>query len=126
MKILLIEDSRFLRVAIEKSLARAGHEVIGVADGLQALPTARAGLPGLILLDMMLPGLAGTSVLKQLKEDASTSHIPIIVLTALPQKNEMALREAGAAGYIEKSSLGLEKNADALVHAVTSILRTLD
>lgn len=124
MRILLIEDSRFLPAAIERSLVRAGHEVTSIADGRDALVAARRSLPALILLDMMLPGLDGTCVLRDLKQDVSTSHIPVIVLTGLSQKNETRLRKAGAAAYIEKSSLELEKNPDALVHAVASVLDT--
>jgi len=124
MKILLIEDSRFLRAAIERSLVKAGHEVTGMADGREALLAARSSSPAIIILDMMLPGLDGTCVLKELKQDASTSHIPVIVLTGLSQKNETKLRKAGAAVYIEKSSLDLEKNANVLVQAVASVLGT--
>jgi CheY-like chemotaxis protein len=122
MKILLIEDSRFLRAAIDRLLVKAGHEVIGIADGREALPAARNSLPSLVLLDMMLPGLDGTCVLKELKRDAVTSHIPIIVMTGLSQKNEAKLRGAGAAGFIEKSSLDLEKNPDGLLQAIASVL----
>ena len=124
MNILLIEDSRFLRAAIEKSLVRAGHEVTSIADGREALATVRRSRPALILLDMMLPGLEGTCVLKELKQDASTSHIPVVVLSGLSQKNEARLKKAGAAAYIEKSSLALEKNPDALAQAVASVLGT--
>lgn len=124
MKILLVEDSRFLRAAFEKSLVKAGHEVASTADGREALRAAQSGLPELILLDMMLPGLDGTCVLKELKQDALTSHIPVIVLTGLSQKNETTLRKAGAAAYIEKSSLNLENNPNALVQAIASILGT--
>ena len=122
MKILLIEDSRFLRFAIEKALVKAGHEVTGIADGREAMLAARSSLPAIILLDMMLPGLEGTGVLKELKQDASTSHIPVIVLTGLSQKNEMKLRKAGAAAFIEKSSLNLAQNAEGLIEAIVSVL----
>jgi CheY-like chemotaxis protein len=124
MKILLVEDSRFLRIAIEKALAKAGHEVTGIADGREALLAARSSLPDVILLDMMLPGLEGTCVLKELKQDKSMSHIPVIVLTGLSQKNETKLRKAGAAAYIEKSSLNLGQNAEALIQAIVRALGT--
>lgn len=124
MRILVIEDSRFLRAAIERSLVRAGHEVTSVADGREALAAVRRHVPAIVLLDMMLPGLDGTCVLKELKQDASTSHIPVIVLTGLSQKNETKLRKAGAAAYIEKSTLALELHPDALVQVVESILGT--
>jgi CheY-like chemotaxis protein len=123
MKILLIEDSRFLRIVIEKILAKAGHSVTGVADGREGLQAARTSPPALILLDMMLPGLDGTGVLKALKQDASTAQIPVIVLTGLSRKNEAKLKDAGAAAYIEKSSLDLEQNADALIQSVESVLK---
>jgi CheY-like chemotaxis protein len=122
MKILLIEDSRFLRIAVERTLTRAGYLVTGVADGREGLQAARTSPPALILLDMMLPGLEGTGVLKALKEDASTAQIPVIVLTGLPQRNEAKLKHDGAAAYIEKSSLKLEENADALIHCIESVL----
>src|SRR5271157_9290 len=122
MKILLIEDSRFLRIAIDRTLTRAGHSVTCAADGREGLHAALTSPPALILLDMMLPGLDGTGVLKALKQDASTAQIPVIVLTALSQKNEEKLKNAGAAAYIEKSSLDLDQNADALIQTVESVL----
>lgn len=122
MKILVIEDSRFLRTAIERSLVNAGHEVTSIADGREALLAARRTLPALILLDMMLPGLEGTGVMKELKGDASTADIPVIVLTGLSQKNESRLRKAGAAAYIEKSAIDVGKNADTLLQAIASVL----
>ena len=123
MNILLIEDGRFLRIAIERVLAKAGHFVSSFADGREGLHAARTSPPALILLDMMLPGLDGTGVLKALKQDASTAEIPVIVVTALSQKNEEKLKTAGAAAYIEKSSLDLDQNADALIHTINSVLR---
>lgn len=122
MKILLIEDSHFLRIALERTLARAGYAVTGVADGREGLHSARTKPPALILLDMMLPGLDGTSVLKALKQDASTAQIPVIVLTGLSQRNEAKLKNDGAAAYIEKSALDLEGSADTLLHRVESVL----
>ena len=122
MKILLIEDSRFLRIAIERILTKAGHSVIGVEDGREGLQAASTNLPALILLDMMLPGMEGTAVLKKLKQDASTAQIPVIVLTGLSQKNAEKLKDAGAAAYIEKSSIDFEQNANVLIEIVEGVL----
>ncbi len=121
MNILVIEDSYFLRVAIERALTKAGHNVIALADGREGLRAARTSLPSLILLDMMLPGLDGTGVLKGLKEDSLTAHIPVIVLTGLSQRNEARLKEAGAAAYVEKSALELEKSADTLIRLIETL-----
>jgi CheY-like chemotaxis protein len=119
----LIEDSRFLRIAIERILVKAGHSATDIADGLEGLRAARTNPPALILSDMMLPGLDGTGVLKALKQDASTAQIPVIVLTGLAQKNEEKLKNAGAAAYIEKSSLNFEQNPGLLIQSVECVLR---
>jgi len=118
MKVLLVDDSKFLRLANARELARAGYEVFTAEDGEEALRVAGESLPDLILLDMMLPKVSGPEVLKRLKANPATSHIPVIVLTSLSQKNQEKLREAGAAAYFEKASLSLDKGAGALVSAV--------
>jgi CheY-like chemotaxis protein len=103
MIILLVEDSRFLRIAGERALSRLGHQVIGVGDGNEALRVVRETPPELILLDMMLPKMSGPEVLEILKKDSATRHIPVIVLSGLSQKNEAKLLQSGAAAYFEKS-----------------------
>jgi CheY-like chemotaxis protein len=95
---------------------------MGVEDGREGLQAASTNLPALILLDMMLPGMEGTAVLKKLKQDPSTAQIPVIVLTGLSQKNAEKLKDAGAAAYLEKSSIDFEQNATALVAIVQSLL----
>jgi CheY-like chemotaxis protein len=122
MKILLIEDSRFIRIAIERTLVKAGYSVTGVADGPAGLQEAHTSPPALILLDMILPGMDGTAVLKALKEDAATAQIPVIVLTGLSQKNEARLKTAGAAAYIQKSAIDFSQNAATLLQSVESVL----
>jgi len=126
MNILVIEDSRFLRTAMERALRKTGHSVTGVADGEEGLRLARTSRPDIILLDMMLPGMDGTGVLRNLKQDASTAQIPVIVLTGLSQKNEAKLKQEGAAAYIAKSALDLEKSANVLSLAVETLLGPLE
>jgi CheY-like chemotaxis protein len=121
MKILIIEDSRFLRTAIERSFVKAGHSVIAAGDGQEGLRQAQQMSPDVILLDMMLPGMDGTSVLTQLKQNPSTNGIPVVVLSGLSQKNEQKLKMSGAAAYFEKSSLKLEQDGNALVQAVEQL-----
>jgi len=117
MRILLAEDSGFMRVAIERLLTKAGHQVATVADGQQAIQIAKGNIPELILLDMMLPKLSGLEVLDVLKQDRRTEHIPVVILTSLSQKNEAKLLQAGAAAYVMKSDKLLEND---------SLLRLLD
>ncbi len=124
-KILLVEDSKFLRLATERALARTGYDVSSAADGNEALTMARANLPDLILLDMLLPKLSGLDVLKSLKKDPLTRSIPVVVMTGMTQKNAPRLREDGAVGFLEKSSLELDKGSEKLLTAVRDILASL-
>jgi CheY-like chemotaxis protein len=118
MRILLAEDSGFMRVAIERLLTKAGHQVATVADGQQAVQIATGNIPELILLDMMLPKLSGLEVLEALKQDPLTKYIPVIILTSLSQKNEAKLLQAGAAAYLTKS--------DKLLESDSTLLRLID
>ncbi|MGB7585621.1 MAG: response regulator [Terriglobales bacterium] len=122
MKILLVDDSRFLRRAGELALGRAGYEVISAGDGEQALKVARDQIPKLILLDMMLPKLPGLEVLRALKQDVATKDIPVIVLTGLSERNKEKLLQEGAASYVEKSDKLLEKDGALLIQAVAGVL----
>jgi DNA-binding response OmpR family regulator len=105
VKILLVDDSKAILHANERVLIKAGYEVICAEDGETALKAAREIKPDLILLDMILPKMSGPDVLKNLKNDAATSDIPVIVLSSLTEKNRQKLVEAGAEEYVEKNSL---------------------
>lgn len=121
-KVLLVDDSKFLRLANERALQRAGYEVSTAADGEEALKVANDQLPDVILLDMMLPKLSGTEVLRALKANPATAAIPVIVLTSLSQRNAERLLEEGAAAYFEKASLELNKSPERLTAAVAAVL----
>lgn len=103
--VLLIEDSKFIRATSQRELIRAGYKVLMAADGEHGLRMAREDMPDLILLDMMLPIIAGADVLRQLKDDRLTANIPVIILSSLSQKSSMKLKQGDVAGYIEKSAL---------------------
>jgi len=123
-KVLLVEDSKFLRMATEHALSKAGYLVSTAADGEEALQVANDKLPDIILLDMMLPKISGPNVLKALKENPATMGIPVIVLTSLSQKNEEKLLSEGAAAYFEKSALALDQNSTRLADTVETVLAT--
>jgi CheY-like chemotaxis protein len=120
--ILLVEDSKFLCLANERALVRAGYRVVSVSDGEAALDMARKHVPDLILLDMMLPKLEGIGVLRALRGERLTSAIPVVVLTSLAQKNAARLLEEGAVAYFAKANLMLEKGSEGLIHIVESVL----
>lgn len=121
-KVLLVEDSKFLRIATERALSRAGFEVTSAVDGEQALQLTIEQLPDIIVLDMMLPKMTGPDVLKALKANPATTAIPVIVLSSLSQKNEEKLIGEGAAAYFEKSILELDKSSERLASIIKTTL----
>ena len=122
VKILLVEDSKFLRIATERALTRAKYEVSTAVDGEEALQMAALKMPDLILLDMLLPKLSGPEVLKALKKDPATAGIAVVVLSGLSEKNGERLKQDVAVCFLEKSALELEKGADPLLKALEGIV----
>ncbi len=108
-RILLVEDDRFLRKAAEVRLKRAGLTVLTAGDGVEALVLARAQAPDLILLDLIMPKLQGFDVLRALKEEEATRHIPVLIMSNLGQDadRERAALD-GAAGYLVKANMSLD------------------
>jgi CheY-like chemotaxis protein len=125
-KILLVEDSKFLRMSTERALMRAGYQVSVAADGEEALAKAREIAPDIILLDMLLPKMTGPDVLKALKKDPATEKIAVVVFSGLSQANASRLQQDGAAGFLEKASLELDKGCGTFLGALAVILRQLD
>jgi CheY-like chemotaxis protein len=94
-----------LRIATQRILTKAGYRVIWAGDGDEALALAGSGAPDLIVLDMLLPKLSGPEVLRSLKKNGLTAHIPVVVLSSLPQNNGRKLVQEGAAAFLEKGPL---------------------
>ena len=82
MKILLVEDNELNRDMLSRRLERKGFNVICAMDGQMGIDMAKERSPDLILMDLSLPVINGWEAIKILKSDASTSNVPIIVLTA--------------------------------------------
>jgi two-component system, cell cycle response regulator DivK len=95
--IMVAEDNEPSRDALSRRLQRRGYRVLLAVDGEQAVSIARLRLPDLILMDLGLPGIDGWEATRQLKADAATRHIPLIVLSAHAMINdrEMALAAGG-------------------------------
>ena len=123
MTILIIDDSRFLQLGIQRALQHGGYRTILAGDGEQGVRMAVERQPDLILLDIMLPGLPGTSVLHSLKRNSITSDIPVIVLTGLSRLDEVKLKHEGADGYMKKSDLDLQEGGQVLLQAVEEMIR---
>lgn len=121
-KVLLVEDSKFLRVAGERALNKAGYLVYTAADGEQAIKIANEQLPDIILLDMLIPKISGQDVLRLLKDTPATKDIPVVVVSSLSQANAQKLIAAGATEYFEKSTLALDKSSDLLAAVIEKVL----
>ena len=102
-KILLVEDNEMNRDMLSRRLQRRGHEVVCAVDGADGVEMARNEMPGLILMDMSLPGIDGWEASRQIKADPQTSMIPIIALTAHAMRGDAEkARECGCDDYLSK------------------------
>ena len=104
-KLLYIEDNESNLHAVEKLLGRLRPQwhLLAACDGLLGLELARLSLPDVILLDRHLPGLSGDEVLAELRRDAATAHIPVVVLSAdATPESRACLRTLGANDYLSK------------------------
>ena len=95
--ILIVEDNEPSRDALGRRLERRGFQVRTAVDGQQGVTLARETMPDLILMDLGLPVMDGWEATRQLKGDAATRHIPIIVLSAhaMTDDREFALEVGG-------------------------------
>ena len=102
-KILVTEDEPHIYKMLEFRLNTLGHEISLATDGEKALELVDSHRPDLVLLDVMMPVMGGFQVLRRLKEDNETSGIPVIMLSAKGQENDIVTGlEGGAFDYITK------------------------
>ena len=104
-KILIVDDEKLIVKMSSIILEQAGYHTTGVNDGESALDLIPQDKPDLILLDLMMPGIDGFQVLERLKADESTKDIPVIIDSALEEKENMdRARSLGATDYLVKGS----------------------
>lgn len=112
-RILVVEDDPFLRKACATSLQQRGYVVLTAVNGEDGLAMARAELPALILLDLLMPKITGVDVLRALKESPDTRDIPVLVLTNSSRADDRKrVQELGANGYLVKANLSLKLLAE--------------
>lgn len=103
LRILIIEDERGLTEVLEYNLKREGYETLVSHDGQEGLRKAQTLLPDLILLDLMLPGLSGFDVCRELRGGERTREIPIIILSAKAEETDQIVGfSLGADDYVTK------------------------
>ena len=102
-KVVVIEDEPDIREVTEHNLAREGYHVYSSPDGEKGLRLVREKSPDLVLLDLMLPGLDGIEVCRELKAARETRAIPVIMVTAKGEESDIVLGLGmGADDYIAK------------------------
>ena len=103
IKVLAVDDDPVILRLIEVNLSLEGFEVALAAGGDDALVKAREVDPDVILLDVMMPGVTGWDVARRLKDDAATSAIPLVFLSARSQEEDRRKgQELGVAAYVSK------------------------
>jgi CheY-like chemotaxis protein len=102
-KILIAEDERDIRDLIAFTLRFAGHEVVAVENGAEAVAAAPIEMPDLILMDVRMPRMTGYEACQSIKADARVQNIPVVFLSAKGQDSEIqAGLDAGASEYLLK------------------------
>jgi len=102
--ILLIDDSKMALKVTSDALAKDGHNVLTASSGTNGIELAKNGNPDLILLDVVMPDIDGYEVLKKLKSDELTRHIPVIMYTSQTKKDDILIAmKFGVLDYISKN-----------------------
>ena len=103
LRVLVIDDEAPIRLLCRVNLEAEGIEVLEAADGPSGLEKARAEIPDVVLLDVMMPGLDGWRVAEELLDDDRTSAIPIVFLTARAELRDRARGlDLGGVDYVTK------------------------
>lgn len=102
-RILIVDDSPTQTLSLAKILKKHGHEVITAKDGAEGVEVAKAELPDLVLMDVVMPGVNGFQATRQITKHFSTSHIPVVMCTTKDQETDRIWGERqGAKGYVTK------------------------
>jgi two-component system cell cycle response regulator DivK len=101
--VLYVEDNEYNRKIVRQLLSRTTYRLIEANDGEAGVAAAREQQPDLVLMDVQLPKMSGLEATRILKSDATTAHIPIVVITsfALSGDDQKAM-DAGASSYLAK------------------------
>ena len=117
-KVLIVEDDLLNRMFYEAVFQQRGYQMKVVADGAHVLDAVDSFAPDLITMDIHLPHVSGRKLIRKIKRNPATQHIPILAITAYAgQQDEDEIRRAGAEGYLAKP-LSIERlleHVDALL-----------
>jgi DNA-binding response OmpR family regulator len=101
--VLVVEDDKAINDVVCRFIRSAGYSVRGALDGISALRAVEERLPGIILLDLMLPDIDGFHICQQLKSKTSTNAVPVVIVTAMSDDESRTRGLAcGAVAYLTK------------------------
>ncbi len=119
-KILVIDDDQFFAKTLIGALPSGKYEVASAENGEDGLASAKASKPDLIILDVLMPKMDGTTFLKIIKEDANLKDVPVLISSNISSLKKISdMMSFGASGYIIKS----DESLDSIVQNIESILR---
>ncbi|KRG72144.1 chemotaxis protein CheY [Stenotrophomonas chelatiphaga] len=102
-RILIVDDSPSQLLGIQRIVEKLGHQILTATDGAAGVESARAELPDLVLMDVVMPNLNGFQATRTLARDETTRHIPVILVTTKDQDTDrMWGMRQGAKAYITK------------------------
>lgn len=109
-KIVLVEDDRFLRIAMKDKLEREGFQVFEATDEQKGLEVIKTQKPDLILLDLIMPIKSGFEVIEEVKKIEEIKKIPIIILSNLGQESDIEKSKTlGAVDYLVKADFKMKE-----------------
>lgn len=121
-KIYCVEDDESVRELVVYALQSSGFEASGFVTADEFFPALKKSLPDLVLLDIMLPGIDGMEILKKLRQDSQTQHLPVIMLTARTSEyDKITGLDSGADDYVAKPFGVME-----LIARIKAVLRRAD
>ena len=107
-KVLIVEDDRFLLKILTMKFSAEGFDVASAADGEDGLKQMVSSPPDLVVLDLILPKMNGFEVLTEMRTNATTKNIPVVVLSNLGQEEDIRrATELGAQEFLVKSNLSI-------------------
>jgi twitching motility two-component system response regulator PilH len=119
-RILIVDDSPSQLMGMKRIVEKLGHEALSAEDGAAGVEAAKATLPDLILMDVVMPNLNGFQATRAISKEATTAHIPVVLVTTKDQETDKVwgMRQ-GAKAYITKPFTELQ-----LVEVINSLLTT--
>ena len=117
-RILIVDDSPTQTLSLAKIVKKHGHEILTAKDGIEGVEVAKAELPDLILMDVVMPNINGFQATRQITKNPSTSHIPVIIVTTKDQETDRIWgARQGAKGYVTKPA-----DEDTLMETINKFL----